>query len=235
MMESLSSLQGFKELTASGTPVDTIEGDGDNTLISRIKKDLNIEVKKRFDKNHILKNITKSLYTLAEGKTVKISKMVILHLKKCLSYCFARNVNDFAGMKKNLQAIIPHNFGDHQQCRPTFCGFKRNPTEVYQHRSLPYKVALKDDALKKALNDIFEPLINRATVYANLGSSQQCEHANKEVALRAPKSHHYGDSESLDHRVAATAAFINEGRKYLPEVYDLSIMFASFWFSFVEK
>ncbi|XP_060557505.1 uncharacterized protein LOC132717930 [Ruditapes philippinarum] len=51
----------------------------------------------------------------------------------------------------------------------------------------------------------------KAPQLADLGSSQQCEHANREVTMRAPKSLHYGNSESLDFRVKATAAFINEG------------------------
>ena len=63
-----------------------------------------------------------------------------------------------------------------------------------------------------------DPLIAKSSEMSDLGSSQQCEHANKEVALRAPKSHHYGCSVSLDYRVQATAAFVNEGRRYLPQV-----------------
>ncbi|XP_052268410.1 uncharacterized protein LOC127869785 [Dreissena polymorpha] len=56
--------------------------------------------------------------------------------------------------------------------------------------------------------------------YVDLGSSQQCEHANKEVSLRAPKSHHYGNSASLDYHAQATAAFINDGRQYISESYS---------------
>lgn len=64
-----------------------------------------------------------------------------------------------------------------------------------------------------------EPVINNAEQMADLGSSQQCEHANREVILRAPKSLHCGNSESLDFRVAATAAFINEGREYIAQTH----------------
>lgn len=60
------------------------------------------------------------------------------------------------------------------------------------------------------LESLFKPVIANAEQLADLGSSQQCEHANREVILRAPKSLHYGNSESLDFRVKATAAFINE-------------------------
>lgn len=54
-----------------------------------------------------------------------------------------------------------------------------------------------------------------------MGSSQACEHANRVVSLRAPKHLHYGESESVDFRVKASAACVNEDRKYLPVVDGL--------------
>lgn len=59
---------GVKELAAKGTPIEGIEGDSDNTVIARIKTELNISLKKKFDKNHVLKNIGKSLYALHAEK-----------------------------------------------------------------------------------------------------------------------------------------------------------------------
>lgn len=67
-----------KELNDSGTPVKYLEGDGDNTLIARLRSDLNM--KKRFDRNHIVKNIGKSMFALQEKK---LSKSVIMHIQKC--------------------------------------------------------------------------------------------------------------------------------------------------------
>ena len=70
--------------------------------------------------------------------------------------------------------------------------------------------------IEERLNTIFTPIIAKSYQYADMGSSQQCEHGNREVTLRAPKSLHYGNSESLDFRVKA--AFINDGRHYISEV-----------------
>ncbi|XP_048257443.1 uncharacterized protein LOC124114456 isoform X1 [Haliotis rufescens] len=216
LMECKSGVQGIKELSEGGTPVDYLEGDGDNTMIAHIKSDLNITMKKRFDRNHVVKNIGKSLYAL-QGK--KLSRSVIMHIQKCLKYAFAKNQRNKEGLEKNLKALIPHQFGDHSLCFPRFCGFRRTSSnEKYTHKSLPYKAALKDDELQSKLKKLFKPVIANAEQYADLGSSQQCEHANREVTLRAPKSLHYGNSESLDFRVAATTAFINEGRSYVSEV-----------------
>lgn len=58
MMESTSGVQGAKELNESGTTVKYLEGDGDNTLIARLRSDLNM--KKRFDRNHIVKTLVKA-------------------------------------------------------------------------------------------------------------------------------------------------------------------------------
>lgn len=123
-------------------------------------------------------------------------------------------------MERNLKALIPHQFGDHSFCKPHFCGYKRSPQEVYPHRSLPYRTSLKDPDLRTKLEKLFAPVtcISNVDRYCDLGSSQQCEHANREVTLRAPKSLHYGNSEYLDFRVMATSAFINEGRKYITQV-----------------
>lgn len=138
-----------------------------------------------------------------------------MHIQKCVKYAFSKNQGNKQGLEENLRGLIPHQFGDHQYCKPRFCGFLRKQGETYQHRSLPYKSALKDTDLRQQLEAVFKPIIANAEQYIDLGSSQQCEHANREVTLRAPKSLHYGNSESIDFKVHATAAFINEGRRYI--------------------
>ncbi|XP_053392723.1 uncharacterized protein LOC123542269 isoform X2 [Mercenaria mercenaria] len=80
-MEATSGVKGVHELLEEGTPVEYLEGDGDNTLISKIKTNLGISMKKRFDKNHVVKNFTKSLYCLKNDKGIKLSKSVITHLE----------------------------------------------------------------------------------------------------------------------------------------------------------
>ena len=219
LMECKSGVQGIKELAEKGTPVEFLEGDGDMTTLAHVKSDLNVTLKKRYDRNHVVKNIGKNLYAIK-----KLSKTVILHIQKCVKYAFAKNQGDKTCMEENLKAIIPHQFGDHSLCHPRFCGYKRKPDEKYSHRSLPYKSSLKDENLRVQLEKVFEPVISHSEEYSNLGSSQQCEHANREVTLRAPKSLHYGNSESLDFRVAATAAFINEGRQYVTQVNEISLV-----------
>lgn len=217
-MEATSGEKGILDLASEGTPVEYCEGDGDTTLLSRLKTNQGIDMKKRFDKNHVMKNIGKSLYSLQAEKGVKLSKTVIVHLQKCISYALSMNSGDEDGLKENLEAIIPHNFGDHQLCKPRFCQKLRKPDLQYIHRSLPYKHNLSDEKLRLRLNEIMATVISKVGQLVDLGSSQQCEHANREVTLRAPKNIHYGGTEALDFRVHATSAFINEGRSYITKV-----------------
>lgn len=190
-MESVAGVKGIQQMSEDGTPVEILEGDGDNTLISKVKSELGLEMKKRLDKNHVIKNIGKSLYALHHEKGVKLSKSVISHLQKCLRYCFAKNQGKPDDLADNLSALVPHQFGDHSKCKSDFCGFVRKPDETCRHRSL------KHNALRERLELLFKPIIAQSVQYADLGSSQQCEHANKEVTLRAPKSHHYGAQNPL--------------------------------------
>lgn len=64
MMESISGVLGVKELNKSGIFVEYLEGDRYNIFIVRFKIDLNIFMKKRFDRNYIVKNIGKSMFVL---------------------------------------------------------------------------------------------------------------------------------------------------------------------------
>lgn len=219
MMESVTGVAGVKQLADDGTPVEFIEGDGDNTLIIRLKHDHDIDMKKHFDKNHVVKNIGKYLYSLAIEKGVKMSKTVIC---KCV---FATSS---PRMEANLKAPVPHQFGDHTLCKATFCGFMRNTGEVYRHRSLPYKSSLKNP-LRSRLEALFVPIIASAAQYIDLGCSQQCEHANREVSLRSPKT-----QTALDFQVHATSGFINEGRGYITQAFYSDIYIVSVYVSVLD-
>lgn len=92
---------------------------------------------------------------------------------------------------------------------------------------LPHNVPLKNDGIIRA--DL-SPVIASAEPYSNMRSSQQCEHANREVSFSALKSLHYGDPESLDFRIKATAACTNEGRNYICQVHKAVSIYSCFFF-----
>ena len=47
-MESCSGVAGVLKMAEEGTPVEYLEGDGDNTLIAKLRQDHNIGMKKIF-------------------------------------------------------------------------------------------------------------------------------------------------------------------------------------------
>lgn len=81
-------------------------GDEGKTLVARHKTNQNIDVKKHFDRNHIVKNIGKHLYGL-QTQNVKLGKNVISHIQKCMKYTFTKNQGDPSGMAENLKANAP--------------------------------------------------------------------------------------------------------------------------------
>lgn len=64
-MESVCGEVGLKELAKEGTNVEIIEEE-----YTRLKKNMDVQLKKRFDKNHVVKNVGKQLYALHNSKSV---------------------------------------------------------------------------------------------------------------------------------------------------------------------
>lgn len=66
------SIQAITEMMSQMTPVEVIESDEDNTLISRIENELGVRFKKKkLDRNYCVKNIVKHLYDLRNSKQIK--------------------------------------------------------------------------------------------------------------------------------------------------------------------
>lgn len=63
-MECKSGVQGIRELAEKGTPVENLEGDGDTTMLAYVKSDLNLSLKKWYDRNNVVKNIGKHFYAI---------------------------------------------------------------------------------------------------------------------------------------------------------------------------
>lgn len=102
LMECKSGVQGIRELAEEGTPVEILVEDGDTTMLVHVKLDLNLSLKKRYDRNHVLKNIEKHLYAIKYN----LSKTVIQHIQRCVKYAFAKNQGNKTSMEENLKATI---------------------------------------------------------------------------------------------------------------------------------
>ncbi|KAH3821722.1 hypothetical protein DPMN_123489, partial [Dreissena polymorpha] len=50
---NVSGEKGLKELIEEGKPVEILEGDGYNNIEIPVKRNINLTLQKRFDKNHV--------------------------------------------------------------------------------------------------------------------------------------------------------------------------------------
>lgn len=66
-----------------------------------------------------------------------LTRKVIQYIQKCFSYAVAENKYDPGGLAKSLNQIVPHAFGEHENCNDSWCGNFINP-EKYKHCSLSY-------------------------------------------------------------------------------------------------
>lgn len=177
------------------------------------------EVSKHADYTHIKRNFGSELYKAK--KQVKgnaqsaLTDGVIAYLEKLFSYALYQNKTDENGMKRALEAIVPHAFGDHSHCSLSWCGYLQDP-EGYTHKELPNGKDLVGDGLRSCLQDI----VNKYTTsemlkrLAPMSSSQKNESVNSVIGTKAMKVRYYGGSESNDFRIAAGIAQVNEGILY---------------------
>lgn len=217
-MESAIAIKMIETLAEKNLNVKTIIMDDDSTTISRARKEIDPNITKLTDKNHVMKNITSSLYTL-KPKHKQMTRPVIDYVKKSISYACAQNHGNPEGIRHNMKAIVPHMYGDHTKCSSTtWCRAQSNSS--YKHKSLPYGKDLSDQNLRMDLEKLFEKWTDGdfITKLANLSSSNRNENLNFLISKKAPKNNHFSESESLDFRVAAAVGQNNEGNSYICEV-----------------
>lgn len=212
-MESALALDMAKSLRDRGFKISKITMDDDSTTISRMRNNIDPNIMKMSDKNHVRKNMSNALYKLQE-KHKSLSTKTINYLLKDVSYAISQNKGNAKGLESSLKAIVPHSFGDHSQCDARWCGYLNDPTS-YKHSSLPYGKDLIGEDLKRDLLDMFCHFSENSEKMANLGSTQANESMNQLIATKAK---HFGGSSSLSHRLAAAVSQKNCGRKYLSQV-----------------
>uniref|UniRef100_A0A8W8JLN1 Exonuclease domain-containing protein n=1 Tax=Magallana gigas TaxID=29159 RepID=A0A8W8JLN1_MAGGI len=146
-----------------------------------------------------------SLIGLKTGKVVGFSS----------SYMIAQNTGNIYAIKENLESVVLHQFGEHDDCG-NWCSFKGNPTG--KHKNLPWGLDLSNNSLKNDLMSIFKTL--DAEKLSKLGSSNVNESFNNILRSKAPKDKHYSESSSLAHRLSAAVCQKNEGYDYVAKVHQ---------------
>ncbi|CAC5359761.1 unnamed protein product [Mytilus coruscus] len=209
-MEPDMACSMIQRLAEDGYTVGTLHADNDATTQSRLPR----SIIKKDDKTHVKKNLSKRLYGLSKNYKQLKSAKVIPYIVRCFMYAISRHQNCKQSMKAELATIVPHIFGHHEQCSPTWCTYIKDPTK-FRFKHLPNGKALSGDKLKEELDKLAQSYIERADRLLNLGSTQSNESFNNSVASFAPKNRFYGGTKSLKARVSSAVMQKNEGYGWL--------------------
>lgn len=216
-MESDMIEEMVKDVNEGSVHVKAIVGDEDSTTISRLRTNIDTNIGKISDANHVKKIFGNHLYSVKKQHKTLTFK-VIQYLKRCFNFILAQGKGDAAKISQGLKALFHHPFGDHSQCMSSWCRFLANPKEKYH--SLPHGKALSDIQLQGTIYNMMETYAANSEKLATLGSTQGNESFNRLVASKAPKANHYSSSCSLKYRVAASVLQKNEGHRYVMHVSD---------------
>ena len=195
-----------------GVKVGTLIGDEDAATIKAVHEEVDADVEKRSDVSHIKRSLGNALFNI-KNQHKELSDSVIGHVKKCFAYALQQNRGQAESLAAAIVNVPQHLFGDHSSCGE-WCGSHADPTG-YKHHGLPRGQPLKSSSLRDALAAVFAVFARNAAKIAPMGSSQVNEAFHNIVASKAPKSRHYGGSQSSDFRVAAAVCQQNEGYGYV--------------------
>ena len=187
------------------------------------------------------RSLTTRLYNLKQNarflNSSTLSQKVINYLVKCFSHAITQNKGNSVEIKKTIECIVPHAFGDHTECKTSWCGYKRDLNN-YKHKSLPHGKDLFGESLKNALNNIFSDYCTKTVVakIAPCSNSQRNETLNGVVGSKNPKIRFYGGSDSNDFRVACAVAQRNLRYAYVDRKLEaLNIEPGTFCTNYNEK
>ena len=172
-------------------------------------------VEKWSDISHVKRALGNQLYGIKQAHK-QLSSTVISHVQKCFTYALHQNRDNAASMSQSITNITAHLFGEHDQCGE-WCQYVKDPGS-YRHKGLPHGKDLSSPQLRVALENILSVYSKNTAKLAPLASSQRNKSFNNVVASKAPKSRHYGSSQSNDFRVAAAVCQTNIGHGFVSDV-----------------
>ena len=188
-MEPDMAYSMIKDLADEGHQVDKLVMDNDATTMHKVKQ-INDNIQKISDKNHTKKGVVNSLYNLANKHKALKNKKTLNYIVKMFTYAFQQKSGDPQGLVQRLDEIVPHIFGSHDNCSPSWCSYNKNPSG-FKYHSLPYGRALTDSALRSDLEKLVQQYQNKSELLAHQGSSQANESFNNTVASKAPKARYF--------------------------------------------
>lgn len=215
-MEPDMVVEMVQKVKDRGVKIKTLIGDEDSTTIARVRLNVDKDITKESDSNHIKKIVSNMLHNLRNTNKC-LSLKIICYLKKLFNYMLTEGKGKPDLIKEGLKSIPNHAFGCHDYCGK-WCRAKKCPDETYVYRSLPHGKPLENLSLKADITSVFDHFTKYSEKLANLGSTHANESLNKSIAAKAPKTHHYSGTANFSHRVAASIAQKNLGPNYVSTV-----------------
>ncbi|XP_022807329.1 uncharacterized protein LOC111344367 [Stylophora pistillata] len=194
--------EGDQFVERENVVVSVLVRDDESSTISKVRKNVEHEVKKWSDVVHAERSFGSSLYSM-KTQNKSLTDIVIQYFQRCFGYALKQSKDDEEGVRNGLKSIVPHAYGDHSSCG-NWCGYLKNSAS-YKHRGLPHGKDLMDKSLRQSLEKILEIYASNAKKLAPLGSNQVIEALNNTIGSKAPKSRHYGSSNDAEIlQIAAT-------------------------------
>ncbi|XP_066596275.1 uncharacterized protein [Prorops nasuta] len=189
--------------------VQTIIGDDDSSSIAALRRLSPYVIQKWSDFNHVAKTFNSKLYEM------KLSATLRDYFIKVFALAVKQNKGSDIKAKIALENIIPHAFGEHNNCGP-YC--EKDDKNIHIFKYFKDGKCLTDFNLRDKLDKIIKPFINCAPQIAQCASSQSNESFNNTICSKHPKSSFYGDSESHCYRVGIAVCQRNLGYGFIPEL-----------------
>lgn len=186
--------------------IKTLIGDDDSSAIAGVRRLAPYQVIKFSDYNQAFKTWNSKLYEM------KISPTLKEYFSKSFSTCVKKNKENEVKVKEALENIIPHAFGNHENCGD-FC--TKNEAGEHEYTYFKNKKCLTDLNLRAKLEKALEPFIKSAAQIAPCAFSQPNESFNHTVCTKHPKNMFYGGSDSHEFRVESAVCQKNDGYKYI--------------------
>ncbi|XP_052085083.1 uncharacterized protein LOC127722226 [Mytilus californianus] len=124
-MEPDMALSMVTRMDDRGCTVGIIHADNDSTTTWKQKFE---KIKKRDDKNHVKKNLSKQLYAAAKKYRELKGKGVIPYILICYMYAISSKQSKEDELCERLDSVVPHLFGDHSGCSGDWCTYSKQPS-----------------------------------------------------------------------------------------------------------
>ena len=141
----------FQRAPARGIKYDKYIGNDDSTTFAYLKQKVPNGLEKNSEFVHTQRSLNTRLNNLSQRQKFPnssiVSQKVVNHLGNCFAYRIHQHKNQLAQIAKAIACIVPHAFGNHDKCNPSWCRDKQNLTE-YIHNE-----RLRGSSLQQALQD----------------------------------------------------------------------------------